>query len=226
MVLCSPNLLIFTDYFFIINSLLLLGPEGQVPCIAESGHNVSLGSEFFIDVTTPDGYLRLFPPNVFNTNGAGNGADHMNGFWHAFILKVLDGFDEGGTGGQHGVTEDERAIRKVRAGDIIQADLKATVPMVFTIGRDECVVCLIEIVQHSLVERHAGTQDRTENGLFLKDLTNGSAQGRLDLFLSKRQGFADLIGGDLADPFQVTAEAHAILLNTEVPDLADPGIYQ
>jgi hypothetical protein len=150
----------------------------------------------------------------------------MNGFWHAFIFEVLDGFHERGASSEHGVTKNQNAIRKVWARDIFKTDLKASVPVVFTVGGDKCIICFVEIVQHPLVERHTCTQDRTENRLLLEDLTNGGAKGSLDLFLRKRQGFADLVSGDLADPFQVATETHAILLNTYIPDLADPGIYQ
>jgi hypothetical protein len=72
------------------------------------------------------------------------------------------------------------------------------------------------------VEGEAGAEDGGDDGLVFEGFGDGDAEGGLDFTFFVGEGFADLNGGDFADAFEVAAEAHAVLLDVLVADLADP----
>ena len=69
------------------------------------------------------------------------------------------------------------------------------------------------------MERQSSTQDRRQYGLLLKDTYFLDAQWGNHFTGIVFHGFADLIGHDFANAFQVAAETHTVQLDFGVTDL-------
>ena len=68
-------------------------------------------------------------------------------------------------------------------------------------------------MEESIVERHASAQDSAENNLILRHEESTRSQGRLNGFRSIIEFLTDLIRYDLADTFDISAEAHGVALD-------------
>jgi hypothetical protein len=194
----------------------------EVAGVAKAGDDITLGGEFVVDGAAPDAALGFLPQDVFDPHGTGDGDDDVDLGGVAFFAEVLDRLDEGGTGGEHGVGDDDDASFELGAGDVVEPDLERAVSLVFAVGRDEAVVGLIEEIEQTLVEGKAGAEDSGDDGLVFEDLGGRDAELGLDFLFEKGKGFADLVSGHLSDAFQVTTEAHAVQLDLLITDLADP----
>jgi len=118
--------------------------KGEVAGIAEAGDDIAFCRELVVDGAAPDAALGLPTQDIFDPDGAGDGDDNMDLRGVSFFAQVLDGFDEGGAGGQHGVGNDNHPAFELGAGDIVEPDLETAVALVFAVSRDEPVVGLIE----------------------------------------------------------------------------------
>src|ERR1700694_279313 len=94
--------------------------------------------------------------------------------------------------------------------------------MMLPVSRYKSIVRLVEIAQQALVEGQPRAEDRGEDGLLFQHLANGCAHRRLYFFFHIGQFPADLESGYFADTFQVAAEAHAVALDGDVPQLGYP----
>jgi hypothetical protein len=195
---------------------------GEVAGVTEAGDDIAFGGELIIDGAAPDAALGFFAQDVLNPDGTGDGDDDVDLGGVAFFAEVLDGLDEGGAGGEHGIGDDDDAAFEFGAGNVVESDLEAAVALVFAVGGDEAVVGLVEEIEQALVKGQTGTEDGGDHRLAREYFGGCDTEGCLDFSFCRREAFADLVGGDLSDAFEVASEAHAVQLDLLIADLADP----
>ena len=126
--------------------------------------------------------------DVLDPDGTGDGDDDVDLGGVAFFAEVLDGFDEGGAGGEHGIGDDYDPAFEFGAGDVVESDLEAAVALVFAVGGDEAVVGLVEEIEQALVEGQAGAEDGGDHRLVGEYFGGCDAEGGLDFFFCQRAG--------------------------------------
>src|ERR1700731_2655943 len=83
------------------------GAEGEVAGVPQSGYDIAFGGELIVDGAAPDPAVGFASQDKFYPHGAGDGYDDMDFGRMSLFPEVLDGFDEGGPGRQHGIGNDD-----------------------------------------------------------------------------------------------------------------------
>ena len=120
---------------------------------------------------------------------------------------------------KHGVGQDQSLSCKVRSAGIFDVDVKILTLVIFPVCCHECVLCVVEVVEDTLMKRKSGTKDGCYNyaAVISRDLRY-SKRCHI-LFAGIVKVLAYLIGENLAESFEISAETHAVLLDSLVTHL-------
>ena len=110
----------------------------------------------------------------------------------------------------------------------MDAHLRMLAVGVHTISTDESVLCMVEHMKHSLVERQSGPEHGGNHQFVFRQCQIGRSQWSLHKRGLKGECLRNLISHDFADSPDVVAEERVILLILNVPDfchiLAEHGV--
>ena len=122
---------------------------------------------------------------------------------------------------KHCVCEDEGLSCQVRSAAVLDVDMEVLSLVVLSVCRYECVLSVVEVVQDTLMQRKTGTENRSHYNLVVRSRDVCYAQRSHVFLMAVFQMLADLISEDLSEPFEVSAETLAVLLDSLVAHLCD-----
>lgn len=93
--------------------------------------------------------------------------------------------------------------------------------VVFAVSRHKGVLGIIEIIEYAAVQRKSGTQDGGYHDIVIVGGDVRYSQRSDKRLFRMLQRHAYLIGEYFAEPFQVSSETHAVLLDFPVTHLRD-----
>ena len=122
---------------------------------------------------------------------------------------------------KHCVCEDEGLSCQIRSAAVLDVDMEVLSLVVLSVCRYECVLSVVEVVQDTLMQRQTGTENRSHYNLVVRSRDVCYAQRSHVFLMAVFQMLADLISEDLSEPFEVSAETLAVLLDSLVAHLCD-----
>src|SRR6185312_5617413 len=103
---------------------LNLVAESQISGVSQTRDDISLCREFIINGGAPDLTGRYFPADIFDAHGTGNDRNNMDFRRMTLCPEILNGLNQGRSGCQHRIREDQDAVLQIRTGNVVEADLK------------------------------------------------------------------------------------------------------
>ena len=122
---------------------------------------------------------------------------------------------------KHCVCEDEGLSCQVRSAAVLDVDMEVLSLVVLSVCRYECVLSVVEVVQDTLMERKPSAENCGYDDLVVRSRDVCYAQRGHVFLMTVFQMLADLISEDLSEPFEVSAETLAVLLDSLVAHLCD-----
>lgn len=142
----------------------------------------------------------------------------------AVLAEPVVGDFKGGSGGKHGVGEDEGLAGEVRRTCIFDVYMEVISLVVFAVCRYESILCIVKEIQYALMQRQSSTEDGGhDDSVVICRYVRYSERGTyiLDRIV---QGLADFVSKDFPDPLKISAESHVVLLDILVPHLGHEAV--
>ena len=123
--------------------------------------------------------------------------------------------------GKHGVAEHKHLVVDRRRSDILNMDIEVVVVVVLAVCAHESILCIVEKVEHTLMERQASTEDGSHHKLIAWHSRLGNAKRSGDILCLVAQLAAYLVGNDFTDTLHVGAETDAVVLDVHIAYFSD-----